>query len=156
MGLGQRHPLMVEAPRLLDGGRGLAEQDGIAREAKDKIRPAVGGDHIDDLRGSKMTIAADQNVGVGPVAPQIRQQPDHDPGIFGPRRAGARTQVGHDQGMRRPFENEEWQIAMALIVMIIERQLLLAIRWIIRMVEIKDNSCRRLNIAGDKVIHQGA
>ena len=91
MGLGERHPLVVETPRLLEGGRGLAEQDGIAREAKDKIRPAVGGDHIDDLRGGKMTIAADQHVGVGPVAPEIRQQPDQDPGMFGPRRAGART-----------------------------------------------------------------
>jgi len=91
MGLGQRHPLVVETPRLLEGGRGLAEQDGIAREPKDKIRPAGGGDHIDDLRGGTMTIAADQDVGVGPVAPEIRQQPDQDHGIFGPRRAGART-----------------------------------------------------------------
>ena len=91
MGLGERHALAVETPRLLEGGRGLAEQDGIAREAKDKIRPAVGGDDVDDLRGGKMTIAANQNVGVGPVAPEIRQQPDQDPGIFGSRRAGART-----------------------------------------------------------------
>ena len=76
MGVGQGDALVMETPRFLAGGNGLAEQDGIAREAKDKIRPAVGGDHIEDLRSGKMTIAADQDMGVGPVAPQIRQQPD--------------------------------------------------------------------------------
>ena len=85
MGLGQRDPLVMETPRLLQGGRGLAQQDGIASEAKDKIRPAVGGDYVDDLRGGKMTIATDQNMRVGPVASQIRQQPDQDHGIFGPK-----------------------------------------------------------------------
>ena len=91
MGMGQCDPAAMEPPCLLERGRGLTEQDGIAREAKDTIRPAVGGEPINDLRGSKITIAADQNRGVRPVAPEIRQQPDHDPGIFGPRRAGART-----------------------------------------------------------------
>lgn len=73
MGLGQRRPLVMEPPGRLNGGRGLAEQNGIARKAKDKIRPAVGGDHFDALWGSKMTIAADQNMGIRPVAPQVSQ-----------------------------------------------------------------------------------
>ena len=92
MGVSQGDPVVMETARLLEGGRSLTEQDRIAREAKDKIGPAVGGDHVDHLRSRKMTIAADQNMGVGPVAPEIRQQPDQDHGIFGPRRAGARTQ----------------------------------------------------------------
>ena len=91
-----------------------------------------------------MTIAADQNMRVRPVAPEIRQQPDQNHRIFGPRRAGARTESGHDEGLRRPLKNEERQIAMVLIVMIIECKLLLAIRRIIRVVQIKDNSGRRL------------
>ena len=69
MGPGQGHPLVMEMTRGLDGGSTLAEQDGVASKAKDKIRPAVGGDHVDDLGSSKMTIAADQNMRVGPVAP---------------------------------------------------------------------------------------
>lgn len=44
---------------------------------------------------------------------------------------------------------------MVLIVMIIERKLLLAIRRIIRVVQIKDNSGRRFGVAGDEMIHQG-
>ena len=36
MSPGQRDPLVMETPRRFDGGSGLAEQDGIASEAKDK------------------------------------------------------------------------------------------------------------------------
>ena len=83
------------------------EQDGMAGKAKDKIRPAVGGDPSDDLGGGKMTLAADQNRGVGPVAPQRRQPPPQEQGIFGSSRARARTQEGRDAGRRCAFEPEE-------------------------------------------------
>jgi len=36
MGMGQCDPAAMEPPCLLERGRGLTEQDGIAREAKDK------------------------------------------------------------------------------------------------------------------------
>jgi hypothetical protein len=57
--------------------------------------------------------------------------------------------------MRRPFENEEREIAMVLIVMIIERELLLAIRWVIGVVQVQDNGGGGLGVAGDEVVHQG-
>lgn len=155
MGLGQRAPLAMETPRLLQRGRGLAPQDGLASEANNNIRPAGGGADIEALRGGTMPIAADPNVGVGPVVPQIRQQPDHDHRICGPGRAGARTQVGRAQGMRRPFEHEERQIAMVLIGMSIERKLLLARRRIVRVVYIQDNGGGGLGGAGDEVVHHG-
>jgi hypothetical protein len=155
IGLGQRDPLAMETPRLLQSGRGLAPQDGMAREAQNNIRPAVGGDDVDDLRGGTMTLAADQHVGVGPGVPQIRQQPDQEHRLFGPGRAGARTQVGRDQGMRRPFANEERQRAMVLLVMSRERNLLLAVRRIVRVVAIQDNGGGGLGVAGDAVVHQG-
>ena len=56
----------------------------MTSEAKDHIRPAGGSEHVDDLGGRTMTSAADQHMGVGPVAPQIRQQPDQEHGLFGP------------------------------------------------------------------------
>jgi hypothetical protein len=155
MSLGQGAPVVLEPPRLLECGRSLTEQDGIAREAKDTICPAVGGDHIHDFRGRTMTSAADQNVGGGPVAPPIRQQPDQDPGMFGPWRAGAGTEGGHDPGLRRPGKNAQRQIAMILIVMMRKRELLLAIRRILGVVQIKDNSGRRCGVAGDEMIHKG-
>ena len=155
MGLGQGDLLVLETTRCLDGGSGLAEQDGLASEAKDAIRPASGGDHVDDLWGSDMTIATDQDVGVGPVAPQIRQQPHHDHGIFGASRARARTQGGRDQSMRCPFENEERQRAMVLRVMIRERKLLLAIGRVIGVSEVEHNRGWGLCVTGNKVVHEG-
>ena len=91
MGPGERDPLVMEMPRLLEGGRSLAKQDGIASGRAN--RSAVGGDHVDDFGGGEMTIAADEDVGMGPVAPQIGQQPHQDHGIFGSSRARARTQA---------------------------------------------------------------
>jgi hypothetical protein len=72
MRLRQGYPLVMETTRRLHGRSPLAEQDGVTGEAKDEIGPAIGRDDIDDLGGSKMTIAADEDVRLGPVAPQIR------------------------------------------------------------------------------------
>jgi hypothetical protein len=44
---------------------------------------------------------------------------------------------------------------MVLIVMMRERQLLLAMRGIIGVVAIEDNSDRRLGVAGNEVVHEG-
>ena len=152
---GQRNPLVMETPRLLDGGSGLAEQDGIASEAKDQVSPTSMRDHCDHLWRGKMTIAPHQDVRVRPVASQIRQQPHQDHGIFGPGRAGARTPIGGDQGMRGPFKNKERQIAMVLRGIIIAGKLLLPIRRIIGVGHIEDHGGGRLGIAGDAVVHQG-
>ena len=46
-----------------------------------------------------MTVPTDQDMGPGPVAPEIGQEPDQDHGIFRARRARARAEVGGDQGM---------------------------------------------------------
>ena len=65
MGLGQRAPLVMETPRLREGGCGLAQQDGMAREAKDNRGPASLRDHLDHLRRGTMTIATDKEGGGG-------------------------------------------------------------------------------------------
>lgn len=155
MGRGQCDPVAMETPRLLERGCGLTEPDGIAREAKNTIRPAVGGDHSHDLRGHTMTLAADQHVGGGPRAPARRPQPDQAQGLVGPRRAGARTQIGGDQGMRGPCNNAARQRAMVLRVMMREGQLLRPVRRIIGVVHSEDKGGRGRSIAGDAVVHQG-
>jgi len=153
---GQRDPLVRETPRRLEGGRGLAEEDGIASEAKDHIGPAAMREHLDALWRGTMTLAPHQDVRMRPVASQRRHQPDHDHGMFGPGRAGARTQRGGDQGLRGPFTHAERQRAMVLRVRMREGKLLLPIRRIIGVVHIEDHGGGRLGIAGDAVVHQGA
>ena len=155
MGLRQGGPLLVETARLLHDGCGLAEQDGIASEAKDKIGPAPMGDHVDDLRGGKMAVPADQDMGVGPVAPQIGRSRTKIMAFSAPGGAGARAEVGGHQGVRGPFENEERQIAIVLIVMVIEGEFLLAMRRIIGVIEVEHNGGGGLGVAGDEVVHQG-
>ena len=152
---GPGDPLVMELTHGLDGGHRLAEQDGVAHEAKDTIRAAVGGAYIDDRGSRPMTIAADQHMRVGPVAPERRQQPDHNHRIVSPRRTGARAEAGHDEGRRRPLNNDERPRAVVLIEMMIERTRLLAIRRIIGVVQIQDSRGRRCSVAGDAMIHQG-
>ena len=157
MGLGQRDLLVMETTRCLDGGSGLAEQDGMAHKKQDKIQvQASRDDHVDDLWGGARTIATNQEMGVWG---QGRRREDNsrtrDHGIFGASRARARTQGGRDQSMGCPLENAERQIVMVLIVMIIARQLLLAIGRVIGVSEVEHNSGWGLCVTGHKVVHEG-
>jgi hypothetical protein len=54
-----------------------------------------------------------------------------------------------------PFKNEEWEIAVVLIVMVIEGKLLLPIGGIIGVVQIEYNGGGGLRGTGDEVVHEG-
>jgi len=154
MGLREGGPLLVQPPRLLhDGGR-LAEQDRIARQAEDKIRQAPMSDHLNDLWGREMTVSANEDMGPWPVAPQIGQESDQDHGVFRAGRMRPRTEAGGPQRVRGPLENEQRKIAIVLVVMVIERKFLLAMRRVIGVIEVKHNSGWGLWIARDEVIDQ--
>jgi hypothetical protein len=81
----------MQTTRFLQDRGGLAEQDGIAGETKHTIGPAPMRDHGHHLWGCTMTVTADQDVRVGPMATQVGQQAHQDHGIFGPCGAGSRT-----------------------------------------------------------------
>jgi hypothetical protein len=57
--------------------------------------------------------------------------------------------------MGRTFENEQGQIAMTLIMMVIEGQFLLPMRWVLGVIEVQDNGGGGLGVAGQEVIHEG-
>ena len=90
MGLGQRHPLVLETPRLLDGGSGLAEPDRITREAKDHIGPAARRAHRADRWRGKMTIATDKDVRIRPAVTQRRPEAGQEHRLVCPAGTGAR------------------------------------------------------------------
>ena len=56
--------------------------------------------------------------------------------------------------MGGPLENEERQIATPVVV-VIEREFLLAMGRVIRMIEVEHNGGGRLGVAGDEMIDQG-
>jgi len=98
LGLRKGSLLLVQTARLLHDGRGVAQQDRIAGQAEDKIDPVPMGEHLDHLRGSKMAVPPDQDMGPGPVATQEGEEPHHDHGVLcagGPR---ARAKAGRHQG----------------------------------------------------------
>ena len=43
------------------------------------------GKHLDDFRGGEMTVATDEDMGLGPMAPQRGQEPDQEHRILGAR-----------------------------------------------------------------------
>jgi hypothetical protein len=125
MGLGTGGPLLVEPAGLLSDGSRLAEQDGITSHAEDEIGEAPLGKDLNDLWGGEVTVATAEDMGSGPVAPQRGQEPDQDHRVFRADRTPPRTEAGGYSRMRRPFENDEGQIAIALVVLVIEGELLL-------------------------------
>ena len=94
-------------------------------------------------------------MGLGPVAPQIGQEPDQDHGVLCAGGTRPRTEGGGHQRVRGPFENEQRQVAIAPVVMVIEREFLLAMRRVIGVIEVEPNGGGRLRVAGDEVIDQG-
>ena len=67
----------------------LAQQDGIAGQTEDEIGIAIGLNQLHQFRIREVTIAAQQDMGAGPVLPQQAQHPLHDHGILGAGRAFA-------------------------------------------------------------------
>jgi hypothetical protein len=89
------------------------------------------------------------------VAPERRQPPGHDQGMFSPSGAGARTQGGQAQGVRRPCDHAARQRARVLRVMLRARPRLLARRRSLRVVSLQDQGGRGRGGAGDAMGEEG-
>jgi hypothetical protein len=76
MGLREGGALLVEVACLLHHAGRLAEQNRITSQAEDKIGEPSMGEHLNDLGSGEMTVPAHQDMRLGPVAPQIGQEPD--------------------------------------------------------------------------------
>src|SRR5262249_22896176 len=154
MGMAEASPIVEQPPRRLHDGGNLAEEDRIARQAEDKIRQAPMSDHLNDLWGREMTVSANEDMGPWPVAPQIGQESDQDHCVFRAGRTRPRTEAGGHQRVRGPLENEQREIAIVLVVMVIERKFLLAMRRVIGVIEVKHNSGWGLWVDRDEMIDQ--
>jgi hypothetical protein len=99
MGLGVGSPLLGEPPRFLQDRRSLTEQDGIARQAEDKINPSAMGQPLEPCGGGDMAVPTDEDMGLWPGPPPHGEEPDQDQGIFSARGARARAQAGGHQGV---------------------------------------------------------
>ena len=75
MGLGLGSPLLVEPARLLHDGRSLPEQDGIARQAEDKIDPASMAQHLEHLGLETATHGRGDGFGASAAAERTGAEP---------------------------------------------------------------------------------
>ena len=155
MGLGQGAPLLVEPACLLHDRGGLAEQDGIAREAKDEIGPASMGDAPRSLPVSRNDCRRGR--GYGSEASGAAERTGDATKIIAfsaPVGRVPRPEAGGHQGVGGPFKNEQWQIAITLVVMVIEGEFLLSMGWVIRVIQVEHNRRRGLGVAGDEVVDE--
>jgi hypothetical protein len=144
--------LLGEAACLLQDMGRLAEQHRMTGQTADEIAMAPMGHQLEDLGGGAMTVAAAQDMGLGPGAPHRGQEPDEDQRMLGARGTLAWPEAGGHHGVWGAFEKEERQIAMVLIVMSIACTRLLAMRRVIGVIEVKHNGGGRLGGAGDAVV----
>src|SRR5215831_4901279 len=120
MGLREGSPLLVHMACLLYDGFGVTEQDRIACQAEDEIDQMPMREHLDHLRGGEMAVAADQDMSLWPMATQKGQEPDQDHRILRTGGPCARAQAGRYQRTGESFKDQKRQIAIVLIIMIIE------------------------------------
>ena len=152
MGLRQGGPLLVQMACFLQDGFGVAEQDGIAGEAEDEIDQRPMGDAPRSPPGCAKWLSPRTRIWVW--------------GQWRRRKARSRTKiiafsapVGRVPGRRQavtnapesPSKMNERQIAIILIIMIVERELLLAVGRIVCVIEVEHDGRRRLRVAGDEV-----
>jgi hypothetical protein len=103
----------------------------------DAIGRAPMGHHLEDLGGGAMPVAAHQERGRGPVAPQRGPEPDDAHRGLGARGTLARSAAGGHPGVGGACDQEERQRTMVLRVRMRERQRLLAMRRVIGVIEVK-------------------
>ena len=121
---------------------------------KTKIDPASMGQHLEHLGGGKMAVPTDEEMGSGPAPPQRGQEPNQDHGVFSPRGMCARAQAGSHQRLGGAFENKQWEIAIAPVVMVIEREFLLAMGRVIGVIKVEHNGGGGRGVTGDKVVDE--
>jgi len=151
MGLCKGRRLLVQMACCLEDGFGGAEQDRMACEAEDESDERPRRASLDHLRGGAMAVAADPDRGLGPVATQNGQEPDQDHRLLRTGGPCARAKAGGHPRAGEPCKDQERQIAIVLVIMIIERELLLSVGRIVCMIEVEHDGRRRLRVAGDAV-----
>ncbi len=128
---------------------GLARQDRVAGQAEDEVGIAIGLNQSHQLGIGEVAVAAQQDVGLRPVAAQQAEHSLHDHGVLGAGRTFAGTQDGGHQGTGVCLEHPQGQVAMVAVMVVVKEQRLLAIGGVVSVVQIQRDRDRSLRVAGD-------
>ena len=153
MGLREGSPLLVQTPRLLHAGCGVAQPDRIAGQAEAASDQVPMGEPLDHLWWGKMAVPTDPDRGLWPVATQEGEEPDQDHRVLrasGPR---ARAEAGRHQRAGEPCTDQPRQRALVLLIRVVEGALLLSVGRLVRVIKVEHDGRRWLRVAGDAVGH---
>jgi hypothetical protein len=99
LGLGDCEPVGVQLVGLSQRRSCVALEHAVCREAKDAIGQRVLGNQVPQLGRGAVTLAAHQEVRVGPVLAQMGQEAGDNHGVFRPLGAYTGAQAGGHQGL---------------------------------------------------------
>ena len=156
IGKREGRPLSEQVAGRLHGWGRLAEEHGIARQAKDEIAVAPRGKALHDLWGREVTSATHEEGGSRPVVPEVRSQAHQDHRIFQARGPLAWAEAGGHQGVGGACKETQRQVAMTLIVVILAGACLLARRGVLRVIEVKAKRRWRLGVTRHEMVHNRA
>lgn len=131
-------------------------QNLVAGQAEDKVGIPISQDQGHQFRIGEVAVAAQQDMGCGPVPTQQVEHPLHDHGVLGAAGGFARTQHGGDEGARVGLEHQQGQVTMVAVMVVVEGQRLLAVGGVVGMVHVQRDAARGVFIPGDELLDQGA
>ena len=134
---------------------GKPKQCAVTGHAEDEIGIGVINCQLHQFGVGEMAITTQYDLGVWPGSPQALEYAFDDHGIFHPFGALAGPQHGADELAGNPFKHEQWQVAIATVVVVIEAQFLLTMGSILRMIHIEHNQLGWFGVAGDELIDEG-
>jgi hypothetical protein len=126
----------------------------MARHAKDESGSTPLGKDCPHLRSRAGIIAAHEDRRVGPGASALRQPPHQDQRIFSARGPFPRPEAGGRQRVGGAVTDRQGQRAKALGVMVIDSQLLRAMRGLRGVIEVEDHRRRGGGGVGHEVVNK--
>ena len=146
---------IVQPPGGLQMWLGHFFQAAVAGQAEQKIRVRIVERQLHQFHVGKMSVTTQQDAGLGPVLAQPLEHPLEDHRVLCPLRAFAGAQGCGDELARQALEQKQRQVAVTLVMMIVKRQLLLAMGLVFGMIHVEHDHLWRFGVAGDKLFHKG-
>lgn len=109
---------------------------------------------VHELVAAEVAVAPDDDFGVLPALAQAGDQPDEQPGNVDGLVAAPRTQHGQYELAAQPLENEQRHVAILVVVIVEQGELLTAVGVRVGVVAVEDDGLRGLLVGGDEMLNE--
>ena len=146
---------IVQPPGGLQVWLGQCFQTAVAGQAEQKIGVRIVEGQLHQFHVGEMGVTSQQDAGLGPVLAQPLEHPFKDHRVLRPLQAFAGAQCSGNELARQALEQKQRQVAVTLVMMIVKRQLLLAMGRVFGVIHVEHDQWRRFGVAGNKLFHKG-